>query len=209
MKLADYRLETAAGARLGKRIVGLDESGRGPLAGPVVAAAVILDPTRLPRRLKPRIDDCKKVAAPLRQELFAALMDRAVVGIGVCTPEEIDSLNVLQASLEAMRRATATLPVAPDLALVDGNQVPRLDFEAQAVVGGDGISQSIAAASIIAKVERDRLMDELALLHPGYGWETNRGYGTRAHLEAIRNLGLTPQHRRTFAPVRELLAITS
>jgi ribonuclease HII len=209
MKLADYRLEIAAGAKLGKRIAGLDESGRGPLAGPVVAAAVILDPTRLPRRLKPRIDDCKKVAAPVRQELFAALMDRAIVGVGMATPEEIDQINILRASLEAMRRAVAALPEVPDLALVDGNKAPELAFDAQTVVGGDGISLSIAAASIIAKVERDRLMDELALAHPGYGWETNRGYGTRAHLEAIRRLGLTPHHRRSFAPVRELIALTN
>ncbi|MDX1710235.1 MAG: ribonuclease HII [Rhodovibrionaceae bacterium] len=206
--MAHYKLEIAAGAKLGKCIVGLDESGRGPLAGPVVAAAVILDPLRLPRRLKPRLDDCKKVAAPLRQELFAALMERAIVRVGVVTPEEIDRLNILQASLEAMRRAVVELPETPDIALVDGNKAPSLAFETRTVVGGDGISLSIAAASIIAKVHRDCLMDKLALDHPGYGWETNRGYGTRAHLEAIRMLGLTPHHRRTFAPVRELLSVS-
>jgi len=189
-------------------VAGIDEAGRGPLAGPVVAAAVILDERSLPAELAERIDDSKTVDADERAELFALLPLYCLIGVGEASVEEIDRFNILRASLLAMRRAVERLPVAPAIALVDGNQPPDLACPVRAVVGGDGISLSIAAASIIAKVTRDRRMAQLARAHPGYGWETNAGYGTPEHLQGLVRLGVTPHHRRSFRPVSELLQLS-
>ncbi|TVQ04437.1 MAG: ribonuclease HII, partial [Roseinatronobacter sp.] len=183
----DYeRLATLQGAR---RVVGVDEVGRGPLCGPVTAAAVWLDPMALPAGL----DDSKRVSARAREQVFAAIMASADVGIGHASPSEIDEINILQATYLAMHRAIAALDVPPDFLLVDGNRLPTgLPCAAQAVVKGDGKVLSIAAASIIAKVTRDRIMAELDLRYPGYGWAENAGYPTKRHKNAIADLGLTP-----------------
>jgi ribonuclease HII len=189
-------------------VVGVDEVGCAPLAGPVLAAAVLLD-RKLPVRLVRRIDDSKKLPAEEREAIYARLADYAGYGIGMASVEEIDQLNILQARLVAMRRAVEALGISAALVLVDGNRKPELALPTRCVVGGDGISLSIAAASIIAKVTRDREMATLAESFPGYGWEHNAGYGTREHREAMRRLGITVQHRRTFRPVYELLSTTS
>jgi len=191
----------------GAIVAGVDEAGRGPLAGPVVAAAVILDHKQLPRELRAGLDDSKKVPHARREELYAILQscNAAVIGIGHAEVHEIDSINILNATFRAMERAVAALGQIVTHALVDGNRPPRLSCEIETIVEGDGKSFSIAAASIVAKVTRDRLMTALAAAHPGYGWETNRGYGTEAHCAAIVRLGLTPHHRRSFAPVRARL----
>ncbi|MEQ1890272.1 MAG: ribonuclease HII [Alphaproteobacteria bacterium] len=183
------------------RIAGADEVGRGCLAGPVVAAAVILDPRAIP----PGLDDSKKLSARKREALNARLFSCALVGVGQASVAEIDALNILNASLLAMARAVAALPVAPTFALVDGNRVPSLFCQAQTLIGGDARSLSIAAASIIAKVTRDRIMHDLDTEFPGYGWNTNQGYGTRAHQAALASLGVTPHHRRSFKPVHKML----
>ena len=184
-------------------VCGIDEAGRGPLAGPVVAAAVILDRHSLPKRLAERLDDSKKLSAAAR-ETYAALLQGpwAVIGVGAASVAEIDRHNILRATLIAMARAVASLGLTPTLALVDGNVPPKLPCEVETVVGGDGLSLSIAAASVIAKVTRDRLMRRLAERHRGYGWEHNAGYGTQEHLAALAALGPTPHHRMSFAPLR-------
>jgi ribonuclease HII len=188
-------------------VCGVDEAGRGPLAGPVVAAAVILDRRRLPRALRYGLDDSKKLSREEREE-FAALLQRtgAAIGVGAASVIEIDRRNILQATLAAMGRAVAALGVLPQTALVDGNVPPPLACVVRTVVGGDGLSLSIAAASVIAKVTRDRLMHRLAQRYDGYGWKTNVGYGTAEHQRAIEALGLTPHHRRSFAPVQLALS---
>ena len=184
------------------RIIGVDEVGRGPLAGPVVAAAVWLDPSNIPDGL----NDSKKVPLKRRNALAELLPQIADVSIGEASVQEIDELNILRASHLAMERAVAGLDVPADFALVDGNLIPRdLAVPARAVVKGDAISQSIAAASIVAKVRRDQLMLSLAQQYPGYGWEKNQGYPTKAHREALQNLGVTPHHRRSFKPVHNML----
>nr|WP_205944882.1 ribonuclease HII [Pelagibius litoralis] len=191
------------------RVIGLDEAGRGPWAGPVVAAAVWLDAKRLPAGLRDGLDDSKKLTAKARERLFAALQalppEQAAIGLGECSVEEIDAMNILQASLLAMQRAAAALSISADAALVDGRQTPVLACPARAVVKGDSRSLSIAAASVIAKVSRDRGMAALALRHPGYGWERNQGYGTAEHRAGIARLGITAAHRRSFRPVRDAL----
>ncbi|OAN52156.1 ribonuclease HII [Paramagnetospirillum marisnigri] len=192
-------------AALGGVVCGIDEVGRGPLAGPVIAAAVILDPTRLPARLLERLDDSKALSKRLREELAELVPETARVGFGECSVDEIDRLNILQATLQAMRRAHDSLGVVCGHALVDGNRPPRLPCPVTCVVKGDSLSLSIAAASVVAKVRRDALMAELALAHPGYGWERNAGYGTPEHLEALKRLGPTPHHRRSFAPVAQYM----
>ena len=199
-EMPDFRMER----KLEGLIAGIDEAGRGPLAGPVVAAAVILA-RKLPRKVRSELDDSKKVAKPMREYLFAALQDCARIGVGIAHVEEIDRINILQASLLAMVRATEALGVLPDTALVDGNQPPKLACAVQCVVGGDGRSLSVAAASIIAKVTRDRIMVDLHGLFPVYGWETNAGYGTPEHQAAMDSHGVTPHHRRSFAPVFKIL----
>jgi ribonuclease HII len=189
-------------------VCGVDEAGRGPLAGPVVAAAVILDRRRLPRALRYGLDDSKRLSREAREE-FAALLERsgAAIGVGAASVIEIDRRNILQATLAAMGRAVAALGVLPQTALVDGTVPPPLACAVRTVVGGDGLSLSIAAASVIAKVTRDRLMQRLAQRYDGYGWMTNVGYGTAEHQRAIEALGLTPHHRRSFAPVQLALAL--
>lgn len=184
------------------RVAGVDEVGRGPLAGPVVAAAVVLDPARIP----PGLDDSKRMTPRQRERADRAIRDSAQVGLGVATVEEIEELNILVATHLAMRRALTALHVPPDAALVDGRQLPRgLPMPVRGLVGGDRLSLSIAAASIVAKVWRDELMVTLAQQHPGYGWETNMGYGSKSHIAALQRLGPTPWHRRSFAPVHKLL----
>ena len=184
-------------------VCGIDEVGRGPLAGPVVAAAVVL-PRKLHPTLKKYLNDSKKVPPPRREELFAILQDCAQIGIGRAEVAEINEINILQATFLAMRRAFEALG-AVHHALVDGNRKPPLPCPVTCIVKGDSRSFSIAAASIIAKVTRDREMAALAEIHPGYGWERNAGYGTAEHLEALARLGVTVHHRRSFAPISALL----
>jgi len=183
-------------------VAGVDEAGRGPLAGPVVAAAVMLDPARPVAGL----DDSKRLSARRREcladEIRGSALSYAVIAV---EPAEIDRINILQASLLAMQRAVAALDGAPDEVLVDGNRCPELTVRARAIVGGDGLEPAIAAASILAKVERDRLMCALDGVHPGYDFASHKGYGTRAHLDALQRLGPCKAHRRSFAPVRALL----
>ncbi len=198
----DLSLEREAGGL----VAGIDEAGRGPWAGPVVAAAVILDPARLGDDLAHGLDDSKKLRPARRAELFEALAGRARIGIGAASAAEIDDINVLAATFRAMARAVAALGVVPDLALVDGNRLPELVCPARAVVGGDGKSLSIAAASIVAKVTRDRIMAALGPRYPGFGWERNAGYGTAQHQGALEALGVTPHHRRSYAPVHKILS---
>ena len=196
--MPDFALES----RSVQPVCGIDEVGRGPLAGPVVAAAVILNPLAIPEG----IDDSKRLTAARREALHAELLASAVVGVGQASVEEIDRINILRASFLAMRRALAQLTPGPALALVDGNKVPpALGCPARAIVGGDGLVLSIAAASIVAKVTRDRIMVALAQQFPGYAWERNMGYGTRAHVEALSRLGVTPHHRRSFKPIHNIL----
>jgi len=184
-------------------VAGVDEAGRGPWAGPILAAAVVLDRATVLVGL----DDSKKLSPGRRQELFEALTTSAKIGIGRASVEEIDRLNVLRANDLAMARAVAALPSAPASVLVDGNRIPPgLEQPARAVTKGDALSLSIAAASIVAKVTRDAVMAELAVAHPGYGWERNQGYGTAAHRAALARLGVTRHHRRSFRPIREMMA---
>lgn len=198
----DLSFENAALARGLARVAGVDEAGCGPLCGPVVAAAVRLDPGAVPVGL----NDSKKLDPPRREALFAVIMTAADVGIGEASAAEIDTLNILKATHLAMCRAVAGLGVRPDHVLVDGNRLPAgLAISAEAIVKGDALCASIAAASIVAKVWRDRIMVDLAQQHPGYGWEHNVGYPTKDHLAALRNLGPTPHHRRSFRPVHNIL----
>ncbi len=183
-------------------VAGVDEVGRGPLAGPVTAAAVILDPDNIPDGL----NDSKKLTAKRRQVLNDLILASAEVSIASATVEEIDEINILRASHLAMERAVAGLPRAARHLLIDGNMIPRgLTIPAQAIVKGDGRSLSIAAASIVAKIRRDYVMWDLAQQYPGYGWETNAGYGSKSHMSALQNLGATPHHRRSFKPVHNIL----
>lgn len=183
-------------------IAGVDEVGRGPLCGPVTAAAVRLFAGRIPAGL----NDSKKLSLAMRERLFDDLAEMAQVSVAHATVAEIDEINILRASHLAMMRAVAGLPQVPDYLLIDGNQLPRgLTLPARAVVKGDAKSLSIAAASIVAKVTRDRIMVDLAQQYPGYGWEKNAGYPTKAHLAALLNLGVTPVHRRSFKPVHNIL----
>jgi ribonuclease HII len=188
--------------RLTGVICGIDEAGRGPLAGPVVAAAVIL-PTIVPPLLLAQLDDSKRLAARRRETLFDIILACATVGVGRAEVAEIDRINILQATFLAMGRAAARLGCPVDHALVDGNQRPPLSCPVQCIVKGDGRSLSIAAASVIAKVTRDRIMVALAQAFPGYGWDHNAGYGTADHRAAILRLGPTPHHRLSFAPLRQ------
>ncbi len=181
-------------------LAGVDEAGCAPLAGPVVAAAVILDRTRFPRG----IDDSKVVPAAKREAIFDKLMMQAQVGVGICSVEEIDRLNIYWARMLAMTRAVDALGVNPAMVLVDGNRCPKWDRPSVTIVSGDAKSRSIAAASIVAKVTRDRIMAAYARDYPGYGWETNKGYGTPEHQAALDRLGATPLHRRSFARIKQL-----
>jgi ribonuclease HII len=196
--------EKRYGSHQGKVVCGVDEVGRGPLAGPVMAAAVIL-PARLPIEIKKEIQDSKKLSPQARKDLFDPLTTHCRYAIAEATVAEIARYNILWASMLAMKRAIDQLGVKIDTALIDGNRVPQpLTCEAVAIIAGDDKSLSIAAASIIAKVTRDRFMKQLAEQHPGYGWEHNFGYATPEHLAALRQLGRTEWHREMFAPVRQL-----
>jgi ribonuclease HII len=199
--MPDFTLERAARRTHGGLVAGLDEAGRGPWAGPVVAAAVILRDDCVFAGL----DDCKLVAAPLREALFEEINQKAAVGIGIVDVAAIDQMNILQASLRAMQIAFAKLPQPPASALIDGNRAPHLPCPATPCIGGDSRSASIAAASIIAKVTRDRLMCGLHERFPDYGWARNKGYGTPEHARALALHGVTIHHRRSFAPVAEAL----
>ena len=192
-------------------VAGVDEVGRGPWAGPVIACAVVLpdltDPSAgLPEDVYQRIDDSKALKAVPRDTLADQLAPLVAHGIGTASVAEIDAMNILQASFLAMRRAVSALPRQPAGCLVDGNRDPGLTCAAELVVKGDGRSVAIAAASILAKTHRDRLMIALAESHPGYGWERNMGYGTKQHQEGLARLGVTSEHRRSFAPIRARLA---
>ncbi len=196
----DFAAETAARAAGARCVVGVDEVGRGPLAGPVTAAAVCLDPGNIP----PGLADSKTLRPAARERLSDWLLTHARCAIAHASVEEIDRLNILRASHLAMERAVAAL--GADHALIDGNLIPKgLTCRAEALVKGDARCLSIAAASIIAKVARDRIMVDLAQQHPPYGWDRNAGYPTKAHLQALLDFGVTPWHRRSFAPVHNIL----
>jgi ribonuclease HII len=200
--LPDFTREAALIAGGCPHVCGIDEAGRGPLAGPVVAAAVILEPGCIPEGL----NDSKKLTAAAREALFAALPFCARIGVGIASVEEIDRLNILRASHLAMMRAVAALVPQPLHCLVDGHMLPReMTLPATPVIGGDGLSLSIAAASVVAKVTRDRIMVDLAQQHPQYGWESNMGYAAPVHREALKCHGVTPHHRRSFRTVHNIL----
>lgn len=195
----DFSFEDAAPAA---PVCGVDEAGRGPWAGPVAAAAAILPPGL---RIE-GLNDSKKLSEPRREALFEAIMNVAEVGVGLASVEEIDALNILVASDLAMTRALAALPRRPAFALIDGARLPRgLPCPGLAIVKGDGRSASIAAASIVAKVARDRIMRDLGAAFPEYGWDRNKGYGVAAHAAALRRYGVTPHHRRSFKPIHHML----
>jgi len=191
-RLLDYEREYWS---RGRSVAGVDEAGRGPLAGPVVAAAVVLPAECLVEGA----DDSKRLTAEVRKELFERILSSALhVGVGAASVREIDRVNILRATTRAMRRALARLPEVPGHVVVDGLPVHHLGWEHDAVVDGDALIHSVACASIVAKVVRDRLMTRLAGRYPGYGWDHNAGYGTAAHRAAIEELGVTPHHRLTF-----------
>ena len=193
--MPDFEVETKAGASRGRKICGVDEAGRGPLSGPVVAAAVILDPENIPAGL----NDSKALSHSARERLLNVLTQNAKIGVGIAEPGEIDRINILWATMEAMRRAIENLNISIDYALIDGNRVPPgLICDAHAIVKGDAKSLSIAAASIVAKVTRDRLMAESDSRFPGYCWAGHKGYPTKAHRLAVSTLGKSPAHRWTF-----------
>ncbi|MGZ5234236.1 MAG: ribonuclease HII [Burkholderiales bacterium] len=209
MRIADSRIRPtfeleAAEHQLGSRpIAGVDEAGRGPWAGPVVAAAVILNPDRIPAN----IDDSKVLDEDSRAYLYKRIMKVAIVAVGIADVDRIDRDNILGATLWAMAEAVAQLTDTPKLVLIDGNRAPRLPMLARTIVKGDAKCLSIAAASIIAKVTRDRLMMELARDYPGYGFERHKGYGTPEHQAAITKLGISALHRRSFKPVQLALGL--
>jgi ribonuclease HII len=206
--MPSFRFELRCHERGEGRVAGIDEAGRGPLAGPVYAAAAIIDRTRAARKLLRMIDDSKKLTLEQREEAYEAMIVSGVVQFAVAeaSVEEIDRINILQATYLAMRRAVQALAEPPEVVLVDGNRAPpQIGCRAETIVGGDAHSYSIAAASIFAKVARDRYMTKLAETYPGYGWERNRGYGSAQHLDALTLLGPTPHHRMSFAPLSRLL----
>ena len=199
--MPDLSLERAAGGL----VAGVDEAGRGPWAGPVVAAAAVVDPAALPPEIAIRIDDSKVLSRAQRTALFPALARHCRIGLGAASVREIDRLNVLEATMLAMARAVARLDCRPDIALVDGNRAPRLDCRVETVIKGDQRSLSIAAASIAAKVMRDHLMERLGRRYPAFGWERNAGYGTAEHRAALLRQGVTRHHRRSFSPIVNVL----
>ena len=182
-------------------IIGVDEVGRGPLAGPVISAAIVLNKEKIPEG----INDSKKLSKKKREVINEELISQHSFAIGIASVEEIDKINILQASLLAMKRAVLNLNIKPQTILVDGNKLPDLEYNMYPIIKGDSKSISIAAASIIAKVYRDKLMQDLSLQYPGYYWEKNSGYGTKQHLLALNNLGVTPIHRKSFAPIYNML----
>ena len=207
--MPDFSLEESLGLSTSAVIVGVDEVGRGPLAGPVTAAAVFVDRQKITSDLLTKIDDSKKIAQKKRATISKQIESIAIIGIGWASSGEIDQLNILEATMLAMQRAISSLRKQiisdPDYILIDGNKVPRLDFPSRAIVRGDEKSLSIAAASIVAKNKRDAFMASLSKLYPGYGWEKNAGYGTGEHLAAIEREGITVHHRRSFKPIAKYL----
>ncbi len=199
--MPDFFLER----KWGGSVAGIDEAGRGPWAGPVHAAAVVFPAAGPSADLAARVMDSKQLSSAQREAVFPQLLQAALVGQGQASVAEIDELNILVATHLAMARAVNGLTRLPDAALVDGNRAPALPCPVQCVVKGDAKSYSIAAASIVAKVTRDRYMTELAAHHPGYYWERNFGYGTELHRQGLARLGVTPHHRRSFKPIRKLL----
>ena len=198
----DFSFEADLHAKGFEIIAGVDEVGRGPLAGPVTAAAVILDPNNIPTGL----NDSKALSAKKRKVLYDLILQYCRVGVVHVSVEEIDRINILQASLLAMGQAIAQLDPSPSFVLIDGNRIPAgLSVPTQAIVKGDAKSVSIAAASIVAKITRDRLMSDLARQNPGYGWDKNAGYPTKEHQLALQHLGVSPHHRRSFKPVHNIL----
>ncbi len=200
---ASFELEALELQLAGGPIAGVDEAGRGPWAGPVVAAAVVLDPSDIP----PGIADSKTLDGDSRERIYAQLARRAEIGLGIASVERIDRDNILNATMWAMQQAIGQLASPPRLVLVDGNKLPHLSAEARAIVKGDAKCLSIAAASIVAKVTRDRMMIDLADHYPGYGFDRHKGYGTPEHQDAIGRLGVTPHHRRSFKPVQLALGL--
>ena len=186
-------------------IAGIDEAGRGPWAGPVVAAAVILDPHNIPQGLA----DSKTITEKRRDVIARAIRETSLFGVGIATVEEIDEINILQATFLAMARAEAALSKAPDICIVDGSAKPTLRAKTHMGVKGDAKSLSIAAASIIAKTTRDQMMRDLAAEHPFYAWEKNKGYGAPAHRAGLNAHGVTPHHRKSFAPIHNMLCTDS
>jgi len=193
--MPDFIFETKAGAQDGRIVCGVDEAGRGPLSGPVVAAAVILNPENIPDGL----NDSKALSHGARERLLNIIRDSAIIGIGISEPAEIDRLNILWATMIAMKRAIENIYISVDYALIDGNRIPpNLSCDAHAIVKGDAKCLSIAAASIVAKVTRDDIMSEADQRFPGYGWAGHKGYPTKAHREAVERLGRSPAHRWSF-----------
>lgn len=205
--MPDFQFESSFLSSPCDLIAGIDEAGRGPWAGPVVAGAVIFPQLKIPEHLAEKLDDSKKLSAAKREELFEELNTcGALIGCGSASVEEIDRLNILQATFLAMRRAVENLPATPSFAIIDGNKVPSgLPCPARSLVKGDALSLSVAAASIIAKVTRDRLMTDLAKEFPYYGWEKNAGYGTKAHQIGLAEHGICIHHRRSYAPIKKYL----
>ncbi len=200
-----YDFEQEALNETGGPVAGVDEAGRGPWAGPVVAAAVIFNPDNIPDGLA----DSKKLTEGKRETLFEAIMATADVGVGIADVARIDRDNILAATMWAMGAAVHHLTASPRVVLIDGNRAPQLSCLSRTIIKGDARSLSIAAASIIAKVTRDRMMVELASTHPGYGFEKHKGYGTKAHQEALAQHGVTAHHRRSFAPIKKALALSA
>lgn len=205
--MPSFRYEISLGRKSGAVICGIDEAGRGPLAGPVVACAAILPLDGVSTRLLGALDDSKRLSAEVREAVAAKLHAKAIYALGEASVEEIDRHNILRATFLAMRRAFEALPVQPVHAIIDGNMKPGVPCAETTIIEGDHLSYSIAAASILAKVARDKMMRELHEEHPRYGWEHNAGYGTREHRAAIEAYGLTPHHRVSFKPVYEQLSL--
>lgn len=201
IKYPDFTREVTLQLEFKGLVAGVDEAGRGPWAGPVLAAAVILDENNIPQGL----NDSKKLNEARREQLYEKIRTSSLVGVGLGDVATIDRDNILNATLFAMAKAVAELPSSPMVALIDGNRKPALDCEAITLVKGDQLSLSIAAASIIAKVTRDRMMREMALEYPDYGFERHKGYGTKAHQLALTQYGVTKHHRRSFKPIRKLI----
>jgi ribonuclease HII len=192
-------------------VCGIDEAGRGPWVGPVVAGAVVFLQRDVDEKLLQNLNDSKKLSAKKRKMLYDLLLEeekkhKILCGIGEASAQEIDELNILQATFLAMRRAVAKLEIVPQMALIDGNRLPtEFVCRSSCWIGGDGRSYSIAAASILAKVYRDELMTEMAVRYPGYGFEKNAGYGTKEHIAGLQALGITPEHRRSYKPIKEFM----
>lgn len=206
--MPDFAHELSCGSGL---IFGIDEAGRGPWCGPVVAACVCFPDFKIDAELASQINDSKKLSASKREKLFPLIMNSgAYIGIGQASAEEIDQMNILQATFLAMKRAlddSACKGYRADFALIDGNRLPKWDIPCQCLIKGDSLSLSIAAASIVAKVTRDHIMQALAKEYPQYGWDKNAGYGTADHIAALHQYGVTPHHRKTYQPIKELLSI--